>query len=244
MSTILEKNIGQIVADDYRTARVFKTYGIDFCCKGNRSLSEASGSQRIPVEQLAAELEDVINAPVQRSDDYQSWPIDLLANYIERIHHQYVRDQSEDLTEFLQKLCKVHGRQHPELISIQKLFLESVGDLADHMQKEEMILFPRIREMVNLQLKKKPLTPPKFGTVQNPIRMMMHEHDNEGERFRQIARLSNNYTPPGDACNTYKVTYALLREFEENLHLHVHLENNILFPKAIALEEELNQAKQ
>lgn len=241
MSTILEKNIGQIVAEDYRTAGVFKTYGIDFCCKGNRPLSEATGKQQVSVEKLASELESVMNAPAQRSDDYQSWPIDFLANYIERIHHQYVRDQTEDISEFLNKLCKVHGRQHPELITIRTLFLESARELALHLQKEEMILFPYIRVLVKAQLDKQTPEQAHFGTVQNPIRMMMQEHDNEGERFRQIARLSNNYAPPADACNTYKVTFALLQEFEDNLHLHVHLENNILFPKAIALEEELDQ---
>jgi regulator of cell morphogenesis and NO signaling len=179
--------------------------------------------------------------PTESSNDYQAWPADLLASYIERIHHIYVREQSTDISEFLNKLCKVHGRQHPELLTIRSLFLEGVSELAMHMQKEEMILFPRIRKMVQAQLDKQTPGPATFGTVQNPIRMMMHEHDAEGERFRQIARLSNDYTPPADACNTYKVTYALLREFEDNLHLHVHLENNILFPKAIALEEQLDR---
>lgn len=242
MTDLMHKNIGQIVADDYRTATVFKSHDIDFCCNGDRSLTEASAHQNIPLDKLTAEILAITNTPVQSANDYQSWPADLLADYIERMHHTYVRDKSNDISELLNKLCKVHGKQHPELLEIRVLFLESVGELAMHMQKEELILFPRIRKMVKAQADQKSPEPARFGTVQNPIRMMMHEHDTEGERFRQIARLSNNYEPPQDGCNTYRVTFALLQEFEDNLHQHVHLENNILFPKAIELEKKLEQA--
>lgn len=241
MKDLINKHIGQIVADDYRTASVFKNHGIDFCCNGNRSLAEASESRNVPLEAITAELEAVVRTPVQRSDNYQSWPADLLADYIERIHHRYVVERSQEIGQYLDKLCRVHGNRHRELYEIRSLFLESTGELAMHMKKEELVLFPRIRKMIKAQESKVALDPPPFGTVENPIRTMMHEHDAEGERFRQIARLSNDYTPPEDACNTYRVTFALLREFEEDLHLHVHLENNILFPKAIALEEKLNQ---
>lgn len=241
MTDLINKNIGQIVADDYRTASVFKQHGIDFCCNGNRSLAEASESRKIPLEAITAELEAVASTPAQKSDDYRSWPPDLLAEYIERIHHRYVTEKSQEIGQYLDKLCRVHGNRHRELYEIRALFLESTGELAMHMKKEELVLFPRIKKMVKAREQSVALDPPPFGTVENPIRMMMHEHDAEGERFRQIARLSDNYTPPADACNTYRVTFALLREFEENLHLHVHLENNILFPQAIALEEKLNQ---
>ena len=136
---------------------------------------------------------------------------------------------------FLHKVVKVHGDKHPELIEIEKLFNECAIELTTHMQKEEMILFPFVRKMVTGA---ESIATPIFGTVQNPIKMMMHEHENEGDRFRKIAALTNNYTAPADACNTYTVTYLLLQEFEEDLHLHIHLENNILFPKAIALEQQ------
>lgn len=141
----------------------------------------------------------------------------------------------QEITPFLHKVVRVHGNLHPELIEIEQLFKESAGELTAHMKKEELILFPYIRKMVEAQRSGTQVQAP-FGTVHNPIRMMMHEHDSEGERFRKIAALSNNYTPPADACNTYKVTYSLLKEFEEDLHLHIHLENNILFPKSIELE--------
>ncbi|MCB0423860.1 MAG: hemerythrin domain-containing protein, partial [Mangrovimonas sp.] len=133
---------------------------------------------------------------------------------------------------------KVHGQRHPELFEVNELFIASAGELAAHMKKEELILFPFIKELVKAKLDSHKVSQPSFGTVENPIAMMMNEHDNEGERFRQIAKLTNNYQPPADACNTYRVTYAMLEEFEKDLHLHIHLENNILFPKTINLEKQ------
>lgn len=238
---LINKNIGQIVADDYRTATVFKNHGIDFCCNGNRSLAEASESRNVPLEALTIELLEVTRKPAEKTNDHQSWPPDLLADYIERIHHRYVTEKSPEISQYLDKLCRVHGNRHPELFEIKALFLESTGELAMHMKKEELILFPRIKKMVKAQQEGTTLDAPAFGTVENPIRMMMLEHDTEGGRFRKIAELSNEYLPPADACNTYRVTFALLREFETDLHQHIHLENNILFPKAIALEEALNR---
>ena len=172
--------------------------------------------------------------------DVSSWPLDLLANYIVRIHHQYVHDKTPILLQFLDKLCRVHGERHPELFEINRIFTESAHDLANHFEKEERVLFPFIGELVKAQQTGQPLETAHFGTVENPIAMMMHEHTVEGDRFAEIARLSNNYTPPADACNTYRVTFAMLQEFEEDLHRHIHLENNVLFPKAIALEKQLN----
>lgn len=131
----------------------------------------------------------------------------------------------------------MHGSNHPELFQINELFLRSAGELAQHMKKEELILFPFIKEMMGATKSHGSVEPPHFGTVNNPIKMMMEEHNNEGDRFREIAALTNNYTAPADACNTYRVTYAMLEEFEQDLHKHVHLESNILFPKAKALEK-------
>ena len=170
--------------------------------------------------------------------DYKSWPLDLLAEYIEKKHHRYVEEKTPILRQFLDKLCKVHGERHPELFKINELFTASSGELASHMKKEELILFPFIKKMVKAKLENSAVQSPQFGTVENPIAMMMEEHDNEGSRFREIDALTNNYTPPADACNTYKVTYAMLQEFEKDLHLHIHLENNILFPEAIKLEQQ------
>ena len=125
------------------------------------------------------------------------------------------------------------------MFEITEHFNASAGELTAHMKKEELILFPIIRKMIDVNLKGTNMSKPHFGTVENPIEMMMNEHENEGDRFREIDRLSNSYTPPADACNTYQVTFSLLKEFEDDLHQHIHLENNILFPKAIALEKEI-----
>ncbi|GGW66560.1 regulator of cell morphogenesis and NO signaling [Winogradskyella epiphytica] len=235
-----QKEIGQYVADDFRTAAIFSKYKIDFCCNGNRTVEEACKKKGIDSSQVLEELHQVINSKTGESIDYKSWPIDLLAEYIEKKHHRYVEEKTPVLRQFLDKLCKVHGERHPELFKIKDLFYASTGELASHMKKEELILFPFVKRMVKAKLANSPVQSPQFGTVENPIAMMMEEHDNEGQRFREIAELTDNYTPPSDACNTYKVTYAMLDEFEKDLHLHIHLENNILFPEAIKLEKQIS----
>lgn len=230
-----ESIVGQIVAQDYRTATLFKNYGIDFCCNGNRTLEDVCSQKHLTPENLISELRTITEKPVTSEADYNSWPIDLLADYIEKKHHRYVEARIKDITPFLQKVVRVHGKQHPELYEIDSLFQSSARELQSHMKKEEMVLFPYIRKMVDIKNTADTITPP-FGTVMNPIKTMMHEHEGEGERFRKIAALTNNYMPPEDACNTYRITYSLLQEFENDLHVHIHLENNILFPKSIALE--------
>lgn len=230
--------VGELVAADYRRATVFKNHKIDFCCKGNRTIEEVCQNGQLDKEQLIKELNQSAEKSNNSTIDFGSWDSDLLADYIEKKHHRYVEQKIPELKAYLNKIAKVHGQRHPELIEIEKLFTASARELLQHMQKEEKILFPYVRTMANGEL----LERPHFGTVQNPIKMMMHEHDNEGERFRKIAELSNNYTPPADACTTYKVAFAMLKEFEEDLHLHIHLENNILFPRAVETEKTTNYA--
>ena len=183
-------------------------------------------------------LKNVLSSTTGQSIDYKSWPLDLLVDYIEKKHHRYVAEKVPVLLQFLNKLCKVHGERHPELLKINAHFTASAGELAAHMKKEELILFPFVKKMIHATMAQSAIEVPRFGTVENPIAMMKDEHDNEGVRFREIAKLTNNYTPPTDACNTYRVTYAMLEEFEKDLHLHIHLENNILFPEAIKLEKQ------
>jgi len=173
--------------------------------------------------------------------DFKSWPLDLLADYIEKTHHRYVEEKIPVLLQFLDKLNKVHGERHPELFEINELFKGCAGELTQHMKKEELILFPFIKNMVKASINHQFIQEPSFGTVENPIAMMMEEHDAEGERFRKIVLLTNNYTVPSDACSTYRVTFAMLQEFEQDLHKHIHLENNILFPKAMALEKTFSE---
>ncbi|HMU07592.1 MAG TPA: iron-sulfur cluster repair di-iron protein [Kaistella sp.] len=235
-----EKTIGDFVAEDFRTAEVFKKYHIDFCCKGGRTIEEACEKKNINPEDLYKDLETVANRSTNSDIDFNSWPLDLLADYVEKTHHRYVEEKTQMIIPYLNKLCKVHGDRHPELFEINTLFIESARDLAAHMKKEELILFPFIKRMVEAERKGEKLETPRFGTVENPVDSMKHEHTVEGERFEKIAKLTNSYQFPADACGTYQVTYKMLEDFESNLHKHIHLENNILFPKAIALEKTLN----
>lgn len=234
------RTIGSFVAEDFRTAAVFTKYGIDFCCKGGRTLEEVCEKKAINQGQLTAELAQTLQQQTSNSIDFRQWPLDLLADYIEKTHHRYVEEKIPVLLQFLNKLSKVHGERHPELVEINELFTGCAQELSQHLKKEELVLFPFVRKMVSATITGQPVETPHFGTVENPVAMMMHEHDGEGERFRKIAALSDNYTPPADACNTYKVTYAMLKEFEEDLHKHIHLENNILFPSAIVLEQQFS----
>src|SRR5690554_4952814 len=238
MKNVSDKTIGEIVADDYRTAAVFEEYGIDFCCNGNRSLESACAELKVKKEEVISKIEEISGA-ASALPDFRTWPLDLLTDYIEKKHHRYVEEKLPVIKSYLNKIVEVHGSAHPELAKIEELFKASAGELAAHMKKEEFILFPFVRKLIIAQHAKRSPDEPKFGTVANPIQQMMEEHDNEGGRFREISALSDNYTPPADACNTYQVTYAMLKEFEMDLHQHIHLENNILFPKAIDLEKEL-----
>lgn len=238
METLEQITIGEYVAKDFRTAALFSKYGIDFCCNGNRSIEEACQKKAVTADVLLQEIETVLSSKSDSGIDYNAWSIDLLADYIEKTHHRYVSEKTPILLQFLDKLSRVHGAKHPELLLINELFKGCSGELAQHMKKEELILFPFIKKMVHATLSDELIELPHFETIQNPIAMMMHEHDAEGVRFRKIAELTNNYTPPADGCNTYKVTFAMLEEFEQDLHKHIHLENNILFPKAAKLEKD------
>ncbi|MDY0077637.1 MAG: iron-sulfur cluster repair di-iron protein [Bacteroidales bacterium] len=231
--------IGELVAQDYRTATIFKKYGIDFCCLGSTRVNEACDKKGIDTSLVLNDLNSAMQTSNNGAIDYQTWPLDLLVDYIVKKHHRYVEEKSLEIKPYLDKIRKVHGGRHPELHEINEHFLAGAGMLAQHMKKEELVLFPFIRKMVAAKQNGTKLEPPHFGTIANPINNMMSEHTTEGDRFRRIEELTNGYTPPADGCNTYRVTFGLLKEFEEDLHMHIHLENNILFPKSIELEKEL-----
>ena len=239
MSIQDDQIIGELVANDYRTASVFKKYNIDFCCQGNRTINDACKAKDINEKLVISDLNDLMQSTSDAATDFQSWPLDLLAEYIEKKHHRYVETKTLEIKPYLEKICRVHGERHPELLEISEHFNATAGELAMHMKKEELLVFPYIKRMVRAQNEGIDLIPSKVGSIKNLIDSMMDEHLTEGERFRKIDELSNNYTVPEDACNTYRVTFALLKEFEQDLHMHIHLENNILFPKAIELEEKL-----
>lgn len=236
-----EAIVGQIVAENYQTAALFSKYGIDFCCRGNRSLEEVADKNNIPLDELLQNLEDLESGNAGDQIDFQTWDLDLLADYIEKTHHRYVRKRIPEILPYLNKVVKVHGKEHPELLEIANEFDASAIELNAHMQKEELNLFPHIRKMVEVHDHSEKWSEPSFGSVRYPIQQMMAEHDQEGVRFRKIRQLSKDYTPPTDACQTYRVTFAMLEEFEQDLHRHIHLENNILFPKSAELEQRLGE---
>lgn len=237
MENIKNKSVGQIVAEDYRTAKVFEKHQIDFCCNGNKSLAEASAVQNVNLDELINELEEVENTPTNDAADFNSWPLDLLADYIVKTHHKYCEEQIGILKPYLQKLCEVHGDRHPELFEVRDLFGKVSGEIAAHLKKEEIILFPFIKKVVKAQENNEKLSTP-ISRIENPVNMMIHDHTDQGEAMRKIAALTNEFTLPQDGCNTYQLTLNLLRDFELDLHKHIHLENNILFPKAIELAKE------
>ncbi len=231
MNKIFNQTIGEIVKEDYRAAQIFSKYKIDFCCKGNRTIDEACENKSVDKKQLLKDLEtNKLSASYQT--DYKSLPTDLLIDIIVKKHHRYVNQQIPVLMQYVTKIARVHGANHPELIAIKELFQECSANLLDHMEKEEKMLFPYIMRLLN------GLNGEHSNSisVKTPIGVMMHEHESEGNRFARINELSNAYQPPTDACTTYKVAFSLLKDFEEDLHLHIHLENNILFPAALELE--------
>ena len=236
MESISLKTVGEVVAENYKTADVFKKYGIDFCCGGGVSISEICKKKNLDFSEVEKDLLK-IDSDVPRSHDFNNWKLDFLIDYILNTHHQYVLENIPLIIQYSDKVAKVHGQNHPETIEINKLFHAVAEELIDHMKKEENILFPFIKVQVQ-EHKTDSIKPnPPFGTVQNPIRMMESEHEMAGDIFKNIDKLTNNYQPPEGACNTFKVLYAKLQEFEEDLHQHIHLENNILFPRAILLEQ-------
>ncbi|GIK22243.1 MAG: iron-sulfur cluster repair di-iron protein [Ignavibacterium sp.] len=242
MNNYLAKSIGSIVADDFRTATIFNKYKIDFCCNGHKSFAEVCEAKKINVDSLTEELDSVINSNQKPTVDFQSWPLDLLADYIEKKHHRYIEQRSPEIKAYLDKLCRVHGKNHPELFKITELYNQGAGELAQHMKKEELMLFPKIKALVKLSEKGDVEKDKKPGSVSSIVQTMIAEHENEGVRFKQIAELTDNYSTPADGCSTYNVTYSLLKEFEEDLYMHIHLENNILFPGTLELEKKVNEA--
>lgn len=231
--------IGELVSQDWRKAEVFKKYGIDYCCGGKRTIAEACEKAGFNPSLVEAELLQLESGPVNNSNNFNRWELDFLIDYILNNHHKYVAEAIPFLDELSAKVSRVHGENHPELIDIEQYAQDVIQELTMHMHKEEMILFPYIKELVQVKKNNLPMTPPPFGTIANPIRMMEAEHTSAGDALKAIEELSNSFTPPVDACMSYRVLFAKLQEFQNDLHQHIHLENNILFPKALKLEEEL-----
>ncbi len=234
----MERTIGQIVADDYRSAAVFDRYGIDFCCNGEQSLEMACEQKQLDVDELRKLLHPTFLGSEQALTDYKSWPLDLLIEYIEKKHHRYAEEKIPVINQYLNEISREHRAQHPELYRINEIFITSSVELTVQMEKEELVLFPYIRKMFKAKYNSETLAMPHFAPISIHVLAMKHNHRIEGKRLRQIEALSHNYTSPEDSSIAYKTTFVLLREFYKDLQIHIHLENNILFPKAAILERE------
>lgn len=228
------RTVRDLVIAKPAAARVFEKFGIDYCCGGEKSLAEACSSAKVKMEEIEAALDQP--APHNDERDWQKAPLAELAAYIVTKHHGFTREEIRRLTPLLAKVIGVHGGNHAELHEIRTLFAELAQEMTMHMMKEEHMLFPYIEELESAVKRGVRPALPMFGTVQNPVRMMMMEHDSSGQVLHKIKEITNGYAAPEDACVSYQTLYSALQEFEADMHQHIHLENNILFPRAIELE--------
>lgn len=241
MKISLQDQISEIVTHDYRTAAIFKAEGIDFCCRGKRTLDEVIREKGIDSDKIISDLHRVTAVKSSTNIDFTEWPLDLLVDYIEKKHHRYVKAQIPLLTEFVNKVYKSHGEAHPELEEMKDLFMQDSQALLTHLQVEEEMLFPVIRNIAApVDLHDDNVCIPD-SLLTNMVKKMTHDHTEEGDRWRRINSIADNVQL---GCRTAFVTFALLRDFEEDLHEHIHLENNILFPAAIRIKKEQISASQ
>ena len=233
-----KETIGEIAVKDLRKAEVFKKYGIDFCCGGKKTLKQVCAEKNIDASKIETELLQLSTEGKASNISYNDWNIDFLADYIVNTHHSYVRKYSPELITYATKVAQVHGEQHPELLAIQKLVLEIVEELTAHMAQEENVLFAYIKKIVFAKNMNQPLDQ-EGKDLSALIDELEKEHDFVGRSLDKIRLLSKGYAIPADACASYQLLYKMIQEFEDDLHIHIHLENNILFPKAVEMEKSL-----
>lgn len=224
------ETVGEIAAKDLRKAEVFKKYGIDFCCGGKKTLTQICNEKNIDVTKVETELHQISTESKASNISYADWNIDFLADYIVNTHHTYVRKYLPEITTYATKVAQVHGAHHPELAEIRCLVADINEELLEHCEEEEKGVFAYVKKIVFAKNMNRPVSPGKPALV-NQIDELEKEHDFVGRCLEKIRILSNNYTIPEDACASYKLLYKMIQEFEDDLQIHIHLENNILFPK-------------
>jgi len=219
--------------------RVFENFGVDYCCGGHRTLAAACRESGLPIEDLTRSLEEAWRASLDTGAvrDWRQESLTALTEFIIDTHHCGARQELDRLEKLFDKVCSRHGENHPELFEAQKAFYQLKRDLIPHMLKEEQVLFPHITRMEEAAGEGRAVPPPFFGTVRNPVRMMMTEHDTAGDLLRQLRGVTRGYATPPDGCVSFETLYQALAAFEADLHQHIHLENNILFPRAVVMEE-------
>jgi regulator of cell morphogenesis and NO signaling len=236
------KTVRELALTIPNATRVFERAKIDYCCGGSRPLAEACARAGVEVQAISRLLEESRVTDLPESRDFQTMSLSEMVNYIVEKHHVFTRQESERLIALLLKVCSAHAENHPELLQVQSAFRALQADLEPHMFKEERVLFPYIVELEAAQLANCLAARPPFGTIRNPLAVMMLEHDAVGDLLREIRKLSRDFAVPADACISYQTLYGALEEFEADLHQHIHLENNILLPRALALEDKAQPA--
>jgi regulator of cell morphogenesis and NO signaling len=238
-SVTTAKTVRELALENPAATRVFEKLGIDYCCGGNKSLEEACRAANLNMDRVLDSLE-MVEQSARAAQKDRNWQVESLVDlivHIKNTHHKYTREEIARLGPLFEKVCSVHGKNHPELLQIRGIFQGLAQELTTHMMKEDMILFPYMVRMEEATIEKEPIAPAPFGSVQNPVSMMEHEHDSAGNALRAMRETSNGYSAPADACVSYQTLYKALAEFEADLHRHIHLENNILFPRAVAMEK-------
>jgi regulator of cell morphogenesis and NO signaling len=237
MSIEATRTVGELAAVVPGATREFEKLGIDYCCGGKRSLGEACAQANISVEEAMSRLQEgLATSARQEQRNWKDVPLTELIAHINSTHHVFVREESPRIEKLAAKVASVHGKNHPELLEVQQLFSNLANELSVHLMKEEQVLFPYVTLMEEAATANEPAPPAMFGTVVNPVRMMMQEHDGAGDTLKKLRAITSDYALPDEACISYKTLYEALEAFEADLHQHIHLENNILFPRSVALE--------
>lgn len=235
MSIDTMKTVREVAVEFPGATRIFEKLGIDYCCGGGKALDEACLAAGVSADDVIALLEEA-GSTAAEARDWNAAPLSELVAHIVTRHHGFTREELVRVSNLLAKVCSVHGENHPELHRLHTVFQELKHELTSHMLKEEQVLFPYIENLETAVRRGEPVPTPFFGTVRNPVRMMMQEHDDAGQALRDLREVSSNYQVPADGCITFRTLYQALEEFERDLHQHIHLENNILFPRAAELE--------
>ncbi|HQU82787.1 MAG TPA: iron-sulfur cluster repair di-iron protein [Pyrinomonadaceae bacterium] len=244
MNNLTTKTIREIALEMPLTTKVFETYKIDYCCGGYRNFSEACEIAGVETESVLLKISECLKTSDESElAKIQEASLKDLIDHIEKTHHVFTRDEIKNLVPLMIKVANKHGEHNPYLFALEELFSELCADLAPHLLKEEQVLFPYITQLENYKNGDNFVSMPCFGSVKNPVGMMLREHDSAGDVLRKMRAVSNNYEIPEGACPSFTALFTRLEAFEKDLHRHIHLENNVLFPRAIALENEIFELK-
>lgn len=227
--------IGALVAEDYRIADVFEKHGIDFCCGGQATLAATCQEKDLDLTKILQEIETVKKETIGRSENFAAWPLPFLIDYIVNTHHAYLKENDEQIVAYARKIAEVHGAHHPEVIEIATIFAKIADDMTVHLKAEEEVFFPAVKRVDTVISSGQNPKSDDRVLIKSELTTLHREHEEIGDAIHKIRHLAADYAIPEDACNTFVVTYRKLKEFEEDLHKHVHLENNILFLKAAQL---------